>query len=201
MLKGVTAKSFGSCFPRIVPFFFEMYQVCVGIQNWNPLFFGAARNWPASLFSTSRPPPNLPHRIHYTMTKIVQPGGDSGQRRIRYTARRKYSLLATARHLRLGGKSLNRAAAELRVSASNLSKWEKVGVGSMDPKDQLFKSKKMCSHPGPPGQLATIDEPLPAMSSSSASRVSSSTRSRLRSERRSSLPASTRSPSPRAVAR
>jgi hypothetical protein len=94
------------------------------------------------------------------MTKIVQPGGDSGQRRVRYTARRKYSLLATARRLRLGGKSLNRAAAELRVSASNLSKWEKVGVGSMDPKDQLFKSKKMCSHPGPPGQLATIDEPL-----------------------------------------
>jgi hypothetical protein len=30
----------------------------------------------------------------------------------------------------------------------------------MDPKDKLFKSKKMCSHPGPPGQLATINEPL-----------------------------------------
>jgi hypothetical protein len=55
---------------------------------------------------------------------------------------------------------LNRAAAELLVSASNLSKWEKVGIGAMDPKDKLFKSKKMCSHPGPPGQLATIDEPL-----------------------------------------
>ena len=94
------------------------------------------------------------------MAKIVQPGGESGQRRVRYTARRKYSLLATARRLRLGGKSLNRAAAELHVSASNLSKWEKVGVGTMDPKDKLFKSKKMCSHPGPPGQLATIDEPL-----------------------------------------
>ncbi len=30
----------------------------------------------------------------------------------------------------------------------------------MDPKDKLFKSKKMCSHPGPSGQLATINEPL-----------------------------------------
>ncbi len=46
------------------------------------------------------------------------------------------------------------------MSASNLSKWEKAGVGTIDPKDKLFKSKKMCSHPGPPGQLATINEPL-----------------------------------------
>ena len=94
------------------------------------------------------------------MAKIVQPGGDSGQRRVRYTARKKYSLLATARRLRLGGKSLNQAADELRVSAANLSKWEKAGVGSMDPKDKLFKSKKKAKLPGPPSQLAVINEAL-----------------------------------------
>ena len=38
--------------------------------------------------------------------------------------------------------------------------WEKAGVGTMDPKDKLFKSKKMCLHPGPSAQLATIDKPL-----------------------------------------
>ncbi len=83
------------------------------------------------------------------MVKVIQPGGKSGKRHIRYTTHRKYSLLATAWHLRLGGKSLNQAAAELRLSAANLSKWEKAGVSTMDPKDKLFKSKKMCSHPGP----------------------------------------------------
>ncbi len=30
----------------------------------------------------------------------------------------------------------------------------------MDPKDKLFKSKKMSSHPGPPSQLVAIDKPL-----------------------------------------
>lgn len=30
----------------------------------------------------------------------------------------------------------------------------------MDPKDKLFKSKKMSTHPVPPGQLNTIDKPL-----------------------------------------
>jgi hypothetical protein len=94
------------------------------------------------------------------MVCVVQPGGASGKICIRYTARRKYGLLAAARRIRVGGNSLNRAAKELRVSAANLSKWEKARVGDMDPKDKLFKSKKMSSHPGPPGQLSTIDEPL-----------------------------------------
>ena len=94
------------------------------------------------------------------MARVIQPGSESGKRRVCYTARRKYGLLASARRLRLGGKSLNRAAEELRMSAANLSKWEKAGVSTMDPKDKLFKSKKMCSHPGPSGQLAAIDEPL-----------------------------------------
>ena len=56
--------------------------------------------------------------------------------------------------------SLNRAASELHVSAANLSKWEKAGVGSMDPKDKLFKSKKKANLPGPPSQLAVIKKAL-----------------------------------------
>ena len=94
------------------------------------------------------------------MVKASHPGGESGKRRIRYTARKKYSLLATAQRLRRGGMSLNRAASELRVSAANLSKWEMVGVGSMDPKDKLFKSRKKAKLPGPPSQLEVIDEAL-----------------------------------------
>ncbi len=46
------------------------------------------------------------------------------------------------------------------MSTANLSKCEKAGVGTMDPKDKLFKSKKMSLHPAPPGQLAAINEPL-----------------------------------------
>ena len=94
------------------------------------------------------------------MVKASPPGGESGKRRIRYTACKKYSLLATAQRLRRGGMSLNRAASELHVSAANLSKWEMAGVGSMDPKDKLFKSKKKAKLPGPPSQLEVIDEPL-----------------------------------------
>jgi hypothetical protein len=94
------------------------------------------------------------------MVKFVHPGGKSGKRHVRYTAHWKYSLLATAQRLCLGGKLLNCAAAEFCTSAANLSKWEKVRAGTMDPKDKLFKSKKMCLHPGPSCQLATIDEPM-----------------------------------------
>ncbi len=46
------------------------------------------------------------------------------------------------------------------MSAANLSKWEKAGVGSMDPKDKLFKSKKKAKLPGLPSQLEVIDKVL-----------------------------------------
>jgi hypothetical protein len=94
------------------------------------------------------------------MVIAFHPGGESGKRRVCYTARKKYSLLATAQRLRWGGMLLNCTTSELRVSAANLSKWEKAGVGSMDPKDKLFKSKKKAKLPGPPSQLAVIDEAL-----------------------------------------
>jgi hypothetical protein len=55
---------------------------------------------------------------------------------------------------------LNRAASELRISAANLSRWERAGVGTMDPKDKLFKFNKKANLPGPPSQLAVIDKAL-----------------------------------------
>jgi hypothetical protein len=46
------------------------------------------------------------------------------------------------------------------VSAANLTKWEKAGVGSMDPKNKLFKSKKKAKLSGPLSQLAVINKAL-----------------------------------------
>jgi hypothetical protein len=62
--------------------------------------------------------------------------------------------------MRMGGKSLRGAAAELSVSASLLSRWEAQKVGEMDPRDKLFKSKKKSNLPGPLSQLEGIEEPL-----------------------------------------
>jgi hypothetical protein len=73
---------------------------------------------------------------------VVQPGGKSGKIRVRYTARRKYGLLTAARRMRAEGKSLRGIAAELKVCASLLSRWEAQKVGKMDPRDKLFRSKK-----------------------------------------------------------
>jgi hypothetical protein len=47
------------------------------------------------------------------MVRVVHPGGESRKIRIRYTASRKYSLLAEVRRLCAGGRSLNSVAREL----------------------------------------------------------------------------------------
>ena len=94
------------------------------------------------------------------MVKASHPGGESRKRRVRYTECKKYSLLATVQRLHRGGMLLNHAASELRVSAANLSRWERAGVGVMDPKDKLFKSNKKANLPGLPIQLVVIDEAL-----------------------------------------
>ncbi len=39
--------------------------------------------------------------------------------------------------------SLRSIARKLCMGSSNLSRWEQEKVGEMDPKDKLFKSKKM----------------------------------------------------------
>jgi hypothetical protein len=94
------------------------------------------------------------------MGRVVQPGSESGKIRIRYTARRKYGLLSTARRVRGGGKSLQGVTEELKVSHSLLLRWEAQKIGEMDPRDKLFKSKKKASHTGSLGQLEVIKEPL-----------------------------------------
>ena len=91
---------------------------------------------------------------------VVQPGGESGQIRVRYTARRKYGLVTAARHMRAEGKLLQGTAGELNVSALLLSRWEVQKVGKMDPCDRLFKSKKRATHAGPLSQLEVLEEPL-----------------------------------------
>jgi hypothetical protein len=94
------------------------------------------------------------------MGRVVQPGGESGKIRVRYTARRKYGLLSAARCMRTGGKSLQGIAEELKVSHSFLSRWEAQKISEMDPRNKLFKSKKKESHTGLLGQLEVIKEPL-----------------------------------------
>jgi hypothetical protein len=94
------------------------------------------------------------------MGRVVQPGGESGKIRIRYTARRKYGLVTAARPMRAEGKLLQGATAELNVCASLLSRWEAQKVGEMDPHDKLLKSKKKANLAGPLSQLEAIEEPL-----------------------------------------
>jgi hypothetical protein len=94
------------------------------------------------------------------MGRVVQPGGKSGKICVRYTARRKYGLLTAAQHMRVVGKSLQGVAAELKVCALLLSRWEVQKVGKMDPRDKLFKSKKKANVAGLISQLEVIKEPL-----------------------------------------
>jgi hypothetical protein len=91
---------------------------------------------------------------------VVQPGGESGKIRVRYTARRKYGLLTAMRCMRAEGKLLQGIAAELKVCALLLSRWEAQKVGEMDPRSKLFKSKKKAKIAGPLSQLEVIEEPL-----------------------------------------
>jgi hypothetical protein len=62
--------------------------------------------------------------------------------------------------MRMEGKLLWGAAAELSVSALLLSRWEAQKVGKMDPRNKLFKSKKKANLPGTLSQLEGIEEPL-----------------------------------------
>jgi hypothetical protein len=62
--------------------------------------------------------------------------------------------------MRVEGKSLWGAVAELNVSALLLLRWEAQKVGKMDPRNKLFKSKKKANLPGPLSQLEGNKEPL-----------------------------------------
>ena len=59
------------------------------------------------------------------MPRVVQPGGLSGKMRVRYTARRKLALLASAKRImEEEGLTLRMAAERLRVAHSLFVKWE-----------------------------------------------------------------------------
>ncbi len=81
--------------------------------------------------------------------------------RVRYTARRKRGLVATAKRLMAEeGKTLRAAAEELRVSAANLSKWASKGMGEIDRLDKILRSKKKAALTGPSSQLKAIEGDL-----------------------------------------
>ena len=62
---------------------------------------------------------------------------------VRYTARRKHGLIATAmRVMAKEGKMLRAAASELRVSAANLLKWSSQGMGKINRLDKILRPKK-----------------------------------------------------------
>ncbi len=94
------------------------------------------------------------------MPRVVQPVGGRGGIRVRYPARRKLALLATAKHLQGEGRLLRSATDELHVSVANLSRWVVQKIDKVDPMDSLFTKKKKAVHPGPFSQLMAIQEPL-----------------------------------------
>jgi len=98
------------------------------------------------------------------MPRNVQPGGISGQMRVRYTARRKLALLAAAKRIQEEeGVSLRKAAERLMVSQSLLSKWHQQHASSLD-EDPILTSlrdkKKKATHLGPLGQLKQHEDML-----------------------------------------
>jgi hypothetical protein len=58
------------------------------------------------------------------------------------------------------GKTLRAAVSELRVSATNLSKWASQGMGEIDRLDKILRSKKKAALTGPSSQLKAIEDGL-----------------------------------------
>jgi hypothetical protein len=54
------------------------------------------------------------------------------------------------------GMTMRAAAEELRVSATNLSKWASHGMGEIDCLDKILRSKKRAGHTGPSSQLKAL---------------------------------------------
>jgi transcriptional regulator with XRE-family HTH domain len=94
------------------------------------------------------------------MPRILQPGGGGGKMRVRYTARRKRGLVAASKRMQAEGMTLRAAAKELRVSATNLSKWASRGMGEIDRLDKILRSKKKAALTGPSSQLKAIEDGL-----------------------------------------
>ena len=78
------------------------------------------------------------------MPHVVLPGGGGGK------------ILAAAKRLMAEGMTLQKAAAELCVSHSNLVKWIAKGIGDIDSLDKILKSKRKATHKGPLDQLKSL---------------------------------------------
>ncbi len=80
--------------------------------------------------------------------------------RVRYAPHRKCGLIAALKRMQAKGMSLCATASELRVSATNLSKWALHGVGKIDHLDKILRSKKKTALTGPVSQLKAIEGAL-----------------------------------------
>ena len=94
------------------------------------------------------------------MPRVIQPGGGGGKMRVRYTARRKRGLVATAKRMQAEGILLRAATEELRVSVANLSRWVLQGMGEINHLDKILRSKKKAALTGPSSQLKAIEGDL-----------------------------------------
>ncbi len=94
------------------------------------------------------------------MPHVLQPGGGGGKMRVRYTARRKRSLIATSKRMIAEGMTLRAAAEELCVRVANLLRWTLQGMGEIDLLEKILRSKKRAAHTGPSGQLKAIENEL-----------------------------------------
>ena len=67
--------------------------------------------------------------------------------RVRYTARRKLALLASARRIvEKEGVSLRRVAERLQVAHSLFLKWQQQRAADADPILEMLKSKRKANH-------------------------------------------------------
>jgi hypothetical protein len=95
------------------------------------------------------------------MPPLCQPGGLSQKMRVRYTARRKLGLLASAKRImEEEGVALRRAAKRLQVSHSLFVRWQQQGAANDNPILAMLKGKKKANCAGPLGQLKPLENSL-----------------------------------------
>ena len=95
------------------------------------------------------------------MHPLRQPGGLSRKMRVRYTARRKLGLLASAKRImEEEGVTLRRAAERLQVSHSLFVRWQQQRAANDDPILAMLKGKKKANCAGPLGQLKPLENSL-----------------------------------------
>ena len=103
----------------------------------------------------------LQNQLESIMPRAVQPGGLSRIMRVRYTARRKLALLASAKRImEEEGVTLREAARRLHVSHSLFVKWQQQRAAEVDPILAMLKSKRKSTHAGPLGQLKPLEQAL-----------------------------------------